>query len=66
MISPLVALQLCAEARAILFAAGEWDLAEAWQPLEQYATESGLIEQYGPEIISNIIYDAFKAHIQVN
>lgn len=60
-VSPLLVLQARAEARAILFAAGEfgpsWD--QAIQPLLQYALDSGVIDKVGAEGAFGIIKQAF-------
>jgi hypothetical protein len=59
MIDPLRILQARAEARAMLFAASEFDLDEALAPLYSYAIESGVIEEFGMDLVTNILHDAF-------
>ena len=58
--SPLEVLKARAEARARLYAASCFDdLADALEPLFDYAVASGLTDQIGPEAAAAIINDAF-------
>lgn len=60
-IDPLLVLEARAQARAILFAAVEYeDSGEAVAPLLAYAHESGLAGTYGADTIISIIREAFK------
>lgn len=58
-IPPLLVLQARAEARALLYAACEFELEPAIQPLMQYAFDSGIIDQIGAEQSFAIIKQAF-------
>jgi hypothetical protein len=51
-VPPLLVLQARAEARSILYGAGEFfDINEAIAPLMQYAFNSGIDDQIGAAII---------------
>ena len=56
----LLILQRRAEARAILFSAGEFDLYEALEPLFAFANTSGILDEIDAEAALGIIRDAFK------
>jgi hypothetical protein len=56
---PILVLRARAEARAILFRAGEFTLGDALDPLFAYAHKAGLVKTLGLEAIENIVYDAF-------
>lgn len=58
--NPLLILQARAEARAALFATGEFDLADALEPLVEYARKRRLVEEFGSEAIFAIIHQPFK------
>ena len=58
-LSPLLVLQVRAEARAILFAACEFDLERAVVPLMRYALASGVVDEIGAERAYAIIRIAF-------
>jgi hypothetical protein len=58
-VAPMLVLRARAEARALLFAAGEFTLGEAIDPLFAYAERSGLLALLGRESIDEIIFDAF-------
>src|SRR5262245_7100866 len=59
-VSPFLVLQARAEARAILWAAGEYaDVDEALAPLRAYAVDSGVVEQIGADASWAIINSAF-------
>jgi hypothetical protein len=57
---PLLVLKERAEARAHLWACGEFDLNQATEPLYRYAVQSGVVEEFGMESVSNIIKAAFE------
>jgi hypothetical protein len=57
--SPLCVLIARAEARALLYAASEFDLPEAVDPLQSYAEESGLVDEIGQDVQS-ILAAAFS------
>jgi hypothetical protein len=50
-----------AEARALLWQAGELDLHEAVDELQAAAEESGLIAELGQDAVQAIIAEAFEA-----
>lgn len=58
-VSPLLVLQARAEARAVLYAANEFDLADALAPLHAFAVASGMVEQFGSDTVWAIIKAAF-------
>ncbi len=58
-VSPTLVLQARAEARAMLYAANEFDLADAIEPLLRYAVESGVEEELGAAVAFGIIRAAF-------
>jgi hypothetical protein len=58
-VSPFHILRARAEARAILFGAGEFTFGEAIDPLFEYAIAAGLIDLLGPAVVEDIIIDAF-------
>jgi hypothetical protein len=60
MIAPLRILQARAEARAYLWAAGEFTLDEALEPLYAYAIESGIASEYGTDQVAIMIDTAFE------
>src|SRR5262249_12437389 len=49
--SPLCVLVARAEARALLYAAGEFDLPDAVDPLQAFAAESGLLDEIGQDAV---------------
>jgi hypothetical protein len=58
--SPLLVLQACAEARALLFRTAEYEtLGEAIAPLLVYAHDHDLVDRVGAEGVLAIIRDAF-------
>ncbi len=60
MVSPLLILQARAEARAILFANGEFaDIEQAMAPLRTYAVESGIADTFGAAAVVALINTAF-------
>jgi len=60
-VAPLLVLQARAEARAILYAAGEFDGIEpAVVPLLQYAMDSGITDDIGAERAFAIVRAAFS------
>ena len=58
-LSPLLILQARAEARAILYAACEFDLEQAVAPLTRYTLARGIIDEIGAEGARAIIRTAF-------
>jgi len=58
-VPPLLVLQARAEARALLYAACEFELEPAIAPLMQYALDSGVVDQIGAERSFAIIKQAF-------
>ena len=62
----LLILQRRAEARAILFFAGEFDLYEALEPLFAFANTSGILDEIDAEAAAlGIIRDAFKGKAEI-
>jgi hypothetical protein len=59
MMHPLMILQARAEARAMLYGTGEFDLEEALAPLLSYALKSGVVDELGAERSFAIIKTAF-------
>jgi hypothetical protein len=57
---PLLVLQARAEAWAYLFAAGDCTLGEAFEPLEHYAIESGLLDDFGRHTVDRLIVAPFE------
>jgi hypothetical protein len=57
--NPLLILQARAEARAMLYAANDFDLEQALAPLLRYALESGVVDEIGAERSFAIIKTAF-------
>jgi hypothetical protein len=65
--TPLLVLQACAEARAILFDLGEFaSLDEATTPLVDFAYKSGVVEQIGWGAVRQLIAAAFGEHKTTN
>jgi len=58
--SPLCVLIARAEARALLYAAGEFDLPDAVDPLQAFAVESGLVDEIGQDAVQAILAAAFS------
>ena len=58
--SPLCVLIARAEARALLYAAFEFDLPEAVDSLQSYAVESGLVDEIGQDAVQTILAAAFS------
>ena len=66
MAHPLMVLEALAQARAILFAACEYEnLGEALTPLLVYAHTSGVAEEIGAEATWGIIRAAFEGIAEV-
>jgi hypothetical protein len=59
-VSPLLVLQARAEARALLYRAGIFDLEEALAPLQAYARKRGIIDKIGSDATLAILKQAFK------
>ena len=55
----ILVLQARAEARAYLFATGEWTIGEALEPLEHYADKSGVLDEFDLEIVDAVILAPF-------
>ena len=64
-VPPMLVLQARAEARARLFAVGNLTLGEALAPLEHYATESGLLDEFGRDTVDRLILAPFEAFIVI-
>ena len=58
-IDPQTIFELRCWARAVLFFNGEFDMAEAVDPLQEYALRSGLVASVGQDKIQNLIAAAF-------
>jgi hypothetical protein len=58
-VQPMLVLLARAEARALLYAACEFDLEEAITPLTRYAFDSGIVDQIGAERAYAIVRQAF-------
>lgn len=58
-VSPLLVLQARAEARAVLYAACEFDLEQAITPLTRYALDSGITDHIGADRAFAIVKAAF-------
>jgi hypothetical protein len=58
-VAPILVLRARAEARSLLFSAGEFTLGEALDPLFAYAHKAGLVKMLGSEAVEDIVYDAF-------
>jgi hypothetical protein len=58
---PLEVLKARAWARAHLWAAGEFSLHEAVDPLQQFAERSGLLAKIGQDAVQAIMAEAFAA-----
>jgi hypothetical protein len=56
---------LRAWARAFLFAAGEYELAEAVDPLQAFAVASGLVAQIGADAVQQIIAQQFRERLRL-
>jgi hypothetical protein len=62
-VPPLLVLQARAEARAILYAAGEYEsIEEAFAPLLQHALDNGLVDEIGADTVYNIASKPFGEH----
>lgn len=63
--NPLLMLQARAEARAVLFAAGEFDLYDALDPLFAFVNTSGILDEIEADTVLAIIRDAFKGKAEI-
>jgi hypothetical protein len=64
-VQPLLVLQARAEARAILYADGDYlDINDAIKPLMAYAFQSGIVDQIGAERAHAIIKAAFASAVE--
>jgi hypothetical protein len=59
-IDPVAVFTARAEARALLYAAGEFDLHEAVDKLQADAERSGLVAAIGQDQVQRIITEAFS------
>jgi len=59
-VDPWLAFVARAEARAILFDAGDFGLHEAVDPLQVYAEDSGLIDQIGQDAVQWTMAHVFE------
>jgi hypothetical protein len=59
-IAPLEVFRARAEARALLWQAGEFDLHEAVDVLQAAAVRDGLIDAIGQDAVQAIIAEAFR------
>jgi hypothetical protein len=62
LVDPIAAFRLRCEARALLWHAGEFDLAEAVDVLQLDAERTGLLEQLGPDAVQAILAEAFSVY----
>jgi hypothetical protein len=60
-IDPVAVFKARAEARALLFAAGELDLLDAVDALQADAVANGLVRQFGQDAVQVIMATAFAA-----
>jgi len=60
LVDPVLVFLARAEARAILFDAGELDIQTAVDPLQLYAIENGLVERIGQDSVQQILAHAFR------
>ena len=58
-LTPTDVFKARAEARAVLFSAGELDLHEAVDPLQAAAIASGLVDAIGQDAVQAIMAEAF-------
>jgi hypothetical protein len=64
--SPLLVLQARAEARALLFATGEYaDLDQALRPLFDFALESGIADEIGADAMFAVVRKAFEGIAEI-
>jgi hypothetical protein len=59
--SALAVFIACAEARALLWQVGEFDLHEAIDPLQDAAERDGLVAKLGQNKVQAILAKAFEA-----
>jgi hypothetical protein len=59
LVDPLLVLRARAEARAQLWAACEFDMPEAVDPLQAYAIASGLVDRLGQDEVQRVLAIAF-------
>jgi hypothetical protein len=64
-VPPMLVLQARAEARACLFATGEFTLGEALEPLEDYVADSGLLDDFGRDVIDRVIVTPFEPFLAI-
>jgi hypothetical protein len=63
--TPIVVLQARAEARALLYSVGEFELEQAVHPLYAFAIKRGLVGEFGMDTVSNIIRRAFEGKAEI-
>jgi hypothetical protein len=56
-----VLLRARAEARALLWQCGEFDLPTAVDALQAFAVETGMLDQIGQDAVQRILRDAFHS-----
>ena len=62
--APIDVLTLRAWAQAFLWWAGEYQLAEAVDPLQEFAERAGLVAQLGADAVQRIIAEEFQERAQ--
>jgi hypothetical protein len=61
-VDPVIAFQARAEARALLYCAGEMTLHEAVDGLQREAQENGPVDAIGQDAVQKILAEAFAPH----
>jgi hypothetical protein len=61
-VDPLLAFRARCDARAHLVAAGEYDLVEAFDELQADAVKSGLVAEYGQDLIQTLMAAALRQY----
>lgn len=64
-VDPLDVLAARADARAYLWAIGEYELTEAVDALQAAAVRDGLIDQLGQDAVQAMLADAFRRYREV-
>jgi hypothetical protein len=62
--APRDVLTLRAWARAYLWHVGEYELAEAVDPLQEFAERSGLVDELGADAVQAIIAQQFRERLR--
>ena len=60
LVDPIAAFAARCEARALLFAAGEYSLHEAVDVLQEYAEQSRLVDALGTDAVQQLMNQAFE------